>query len=99
MLVHNVLFWLKKDLPDADRSAFRQGLQSLAGIPTVRQLFIGAPADTPARPVIDTTYDFMLTVLFDSLDDHNTYQDHRLHRAFVADHADKWLRVVVRDAE
>ncbi len=71
MLSHIVVFWLKDDLSDAQRSAFRQGLESLKAIESVRGVYIGAPAKTGDRPVIDKSYSFALTVLFDTIQDHD----------------------------
>lgn len=98
MLVHQVRFYLRPDLPAERRAALRAGLETLRGIPTVRQLFIGSPAPVPARPVIDTEYAFALTVLFDDLAGHDAYQTHPLHLQFLADHKASWTRVAVVDA-
>ena len=53
MLSHIVVFWLKDDLSDAQRSAFREGLESLKAIESARNIYIGTPANTGDRPVID----------------------------------------------
>ena len=50
MLVHSVFFWLKPELGDEERAAFREGLESLRGIETVTDLYIGSPADTHRPP-------------------------------------------------
>ena len=73
MLVHIVLFWLKKDLSDADKKAFYVGLESLKGIASTENVYIGTPADTE-RPVIDKSYDYCLTVLLKSMAEHDAYQ-------------------------
>ncbi len=99
MLSHIVLFWLKKDISDAQRSAFREGLESLKAIDGTRGVYIGTPAKTGNRPVIDTSYDFAVTVLFDSLQNHDVYQTHPLHLAFLKQFNTFLSRVQVYDYE
>ncbi len=99
MLVHTVLFWLKQDLTDAERVAFREGLETLVRIDTAQDVLIGTPADTAARPVVDQSFDFMLTVVFESRAEHDAYQAHPVHAAFVENHSPQWERVVVYDAD
>lgn len=99
MLVHTVLFWLKKDLSQAQQDAFRAGLETLLDIPAVEAAFIGTPAGTPVRPVIDTTYSYMLTVLLQDVAAHDAYQDDPIHLAFVDKHKVDWDRVQIFDAE
>ena len=98
MLVHQVRFYLPADLTTERRAALRAGLETLRGIPTVRQLHIGTPAPVPARPVIDTEYAFALTVLFADLAGPDVNQTHPLHLQFLAAHKTSWTRVAVVDA-
>lgn len=99
MLVHVVLFWLKKELSASERAAFVEGLESLRGIPVVSSLHIGTPAATPQRPVTDGSYDYMLTVVLPSLASHDAYQADPLHEAFLAQNRECWDKVVVYDAD
>lgn len=99
MLVHAVYFWLKKELSSEDIAAFREGLQTLAGIPAVQAIYVGAPAPVPVRPVIDNTFTFGLTVLFADIASHDAYQEHPLHRAFLARFGAFWDKVLVYDAQ
>ncbi|PTY05404.1 transcription-repair coupling factor [Opitutaceae bacterium EW11] len=98
MLVHSVLFWLRPDLSPADRNAFRAGLESLRAAKTVESLYIGCPAPTPDRPVIDRSYAFALTIVFKDVAAHDAYQVDPLHLAFVENHKAKWTRVQIYDA-
>ena len=41
----------------------------------------------------------MLTVLFESIADHDVYQTHPLHDEFIANNKDSWASVAVHDAE
>lgn len=99
MLSHIVVFWLKEDLSDAQRSAFRAGLESLKSIESTRGVYIGAPAKTGDRPVIDKSYSFALTVMFETLQDHDAYQIHPLHQAFLKNFGSFWSRVLIYDYE
>jgi hypothetical protein len=99
MLSHIVVFWLKEDLSDAQRSAFRQGLESLKAIESAHAVYIGAPAKTGDRPVIDKSYSLALTVLFDTVQDQGAYQVHPLHQAFLGQFASYWSRVLIYDYE
>ena len=57
-----------------------------------------APSDkTPARDVINSTYDVGLTVTFDSVADHDAYQDDAQHQVFIKRNKKNWLRVEVFD--
>ncbi len=99
MLVHSVLFWIKPECTESELEAFRGGLESLGGIECVRGLHIGTPAATPERPVIDASYTYALTVLLDSLQAHDEYQVHPLHRRFVEQFASYWDKIQIYDAE
>ena len=83
MLSHIVLFWLNENISVSQRSDYRKGLETLGTIDCTKGVYIGTPAETGDRPVIDKTYDFAITVLFESIQDHNTYQTHPVHQEFL----------------
>ena len=97
MLVHNVFFWLKDDLDAGELAAFEQGLQALRAVETVRELYVGRPVGS-SRAVVDASFSFALTVLFDDADALGVYQPHPVHRKFVEDFQHCWDRIVVYDA-
>lgn len=99
MLVHTVLFWLRKDLQGDEVTHFRMGLESLKKIESAEAAFIGAPAETPERSVVDTSYDFCLTVIFKNVSDHDAYQSDELHTAFIEQFNSYWSRVKIYDAD
>jgi hypothetical protein len=82
MLTHHVLFWLKADTSEEKKQAFRQGLESLKDIETIKSIYIGTPSPID-RPVVDTTYSFSLLIVFEDLAAHDVYQVHNLHKAFL----------------
>lgn len=98
MLIHTVCFWLKDGAPRGERDRLAQSCRELLGkIPSVRNLWAGVPAATPKREVIDDSYDVGLTVVLDDLAAHDVYQEHALHKEFIARHKDHWLRVRIYD--
>ncbi|MCM8535725.1 MAG: Dabb family protein [Lentisphaeraceae bacterium] len=98
MFVHTVFFWLEKDLTEAQREAFKQGATTLTEIQPNVAAYLGVPAKTD-RPVIDRTYDYSLTAIFESKEDQDLYQDHPVHLKFIENHAKDWAKVQVYDAE
>lgn len=99
MLVHTVYFWLKHDLTESQRAEFLQALKVLKDVPAVSQCFIGTPAAVADRPVVDKSYDYSITCLFENVEAHNAYQVHPLHTAFVAVGKPLWTRVQIYDAD
>ncbi len=98
MLIHTVIFWLKKDLTQEDRDLFFDGVKTLEAIASVEQSFMGAPADTPKRPVVDDSYDCALSVVLRDLAAHDLYQADPIHLAFIEKCGHLWERVVIYDA-
>lgn len=96
-VLHHVFFWLKDAGSTADRDRLIVGLRTLAAIPVIRALHIGVPADTEARDVVDGSYQVSELMFFDSVADQKAYQDHPIHRRFVADCEKLWRKVVVYD--
>ena len=56
----------------------------------------GRPAMTP-RDVVDNSYDVGLCVVLDDAAGHDVYQDHPLHKEFIARNKPNWKRVQVYD--
>ncbi len=98
ILIHHVFFWLKNAGSKADRDQLIAGLNSLRGVDVIQQLHIGAPASTEKRDVVDNSYDVSEPMVFKSVEDQKTYQDHPLHQAFVRDCGHLWRKVVVYDS-
>jgi hypothetical protein len=99
MLVHTVLFWLRRDLDGDELTSFRLGLETLKSIDAAEAVHIGTPAQTPERPVIDASYDFCLTVLLRDLEAHDAYQADPRHQAFLETFSPFWKRVKIYDAD
>ncbi len=99
MLVHTVYFYLKDEVTESQAAAFAEDVKTLGGIETVKHIWVGTPAATPERPVIDNSYGVGLTTVFDSLADHDVYQVHELHLSFIARNKDLWAKVQIYDAD
>jgi hypothetical protein len=97
-IVHHVFFWLKNPASPADRDRLIAGLRTLRGIPEIRELRIGVPAATEQRSVVDSSYQVSELMVFDSVEDQRRYQEHPIHKAFVAACEGLWERVVVYDS-
>lgn len=96
-VVHHVFFWLKSSGSIVDRDHLIAGLRSLAKIPAIRSLQIGVPAPTEQRDVVDASFDVSELMVFDSVADQKIYQDHPIHRDFVAKCGHLWRKVIVYD--
>jgi hypothetical protein len=97
LFVHHVYFWLKNPGSKEDKARLLKGLQSLQKIDAIKMSHVGVPADTN-RPVIDTTYQFSLLLIFNSRKEQDTYQNHPVHLKFVDDCSNLWTKVIVYDS-
>ncbi|WP_276091236.1 Dabb family protein [Pedobacter sp. JY14-1] len=96
---HHVFFWLKNPESKEDRDKLIAGLKKLAKIETIRELYVGVPAATEERGVVDNTYSVSELMFFSNLEGQKTYQDHPLHQAFVKECSPLWEKVIVYDTE
>lgn len=96
MLVHTVYFWLKDS---TDRAFFQREISCLMAIPDASRVWIGTPAATAKRPVLDDSWDFSLVVVVADVAGHDAYQAHPLHQTFIGNCKELWDRVLVTDVE
>jgi Stress responsive A/B Barrel Domain len=97
-LVHHVFFWLKNPDSKEDLAKLLTGLRTLAKIETVRGTHFGVPASTEKRDVVDNSFSASEILFFDDTAGQKVYQDHPIHKQFVADCSHLWEKVVVYDA-
>jgi len=97
-LVHHVFFWLKNPNSKEDVARLLAGLRTLAKIESVRGVHFGVPASTEKRDVVDNSYSVSEILFFDDTAGQKIYQDHPIHKQFVADCSHLWEKVVVYDA-
>lgn len=97
MFVHVVYFWMSPGSTDAQRKQLVDDCMKYLGkIPSVRHVWSGRPAMTP-RDVVDNSYDVGLCVVLDDAAGHDVYQEHPLHKEFIARNKPHWKRVQVYD--
>ena len=96
-LVHHVFFWLKNPDSKQDLAKLLAGLTTLANIETVRGTHFGVPASTEKRDVVDNSFSASEILFFDDTAGQKVYQDHPIHKQFVADCSHLWEKVVVYD--
>ena len=96
-LVHHVFFWLKRPDSTADRDRLLKGLATLTRIESVRGSHFGVPAATEKRDVVDNSFSVSEILFFDDAAGQKIYQDHPIHRQFVADCEHLWEKVIVYD--
>lgn len=95
---HHVYFWLKEEHKnDADRKAFEAGLAALFEIDEVAGGIWATPAPVMERPVIDQSWDYALSMRFDSVEAQDAYQVHPDHDKFIEACSKYWDKVQVRD--
>ena len=100
MLIHNVYFWLKDDVSEAQALEFYQGITDLiSAVDEIERGEIGRPAKTPSREVVDHSFYYSMFVWFNTIEDHNVYQDHPAHHEFIDKFKHLWEKVHVRDSE
>lgn len=98
MLNHHVFFWLRNPDSKEDLARLINGLQTLKKIKTVRKIYIGVPAATEDRTVVDSSFSVSELLFFNDLAGQKTYQDHPIHQQFITDCAHLWTKVVVYDS-
>ena len=98
-IVHHVFFWLKNPSSKEDLEKLQAGLRTLKGIKTVRQLYIGVPASTEKRDVVENSYHVSELMFFDDLEGQKAYQDDPIHKKFIEDCSHLWSKVVVYDVK
>jgi hypothetical protein len=97
-IIHHVFFWLKNPSSKEDLDQLLKGLQTLKSIKTVREIYIGLPAATKQRSVVDSSYSVSELLFFDDLAGQKSYQDDPVHQKFVADCSHLWEKVIVYDS-
>ncbi|HVF96521.1 MAG TPA: Dabb family protein [Flavisolibacter sp.] len=98
-IIHHVFFWLKNPGSKEDLQRLLAGLKTLKQIKTVRQLYVGVPASTEKRDVVENSYQVSELMFFDDLAGQAVYQEDPIHKKFIADCSHLWSKVVVYDVQ
>ena len=96
-LAHHVYFWLKNPESITDRDKLIEGVKTLAKIETVRKMYVGVPASTEKRDVVDNSWQVSELLFFDDAAGQKIYQDHPIHQDFVKNYSHLWAKVIVYD--
>ena len=96
-LTHHVFFWLKDPSSKEDLRKLLDGIKTLEKIETVKKLYVGVPASTEKREVVDNSYSASELIFFDDVAGQNAYQTHPIHLKFVESCSHLWEKVVVYD--
>lgn len=94
-IIHQVFFWLHKE---ADLEEFlRDAAPMLGRCKDVTQFYMGTPAPTERREIVDHSFHVSTTLFFDSLAGQAAYQKDPLHLEFIAKYASFWKLAKVYD--
>lgn len=96
MHIHTVFFWLNEGTDENRRQRFEKGLDALTRDPNVLNRRIGTPAQTD-RAVIDSSYDYGVSLSFEDLAAHDRFQIGQIHLDFLKNFETMWSRVQVYD--
>jgi len=93
-MIHQVFFWLKEGVDVKD---FMKEASVLGKCKTVDKSYMGVPALTEARSVVDHSFQVSCTLFFNSIQDQNIYQTDPDHLKFIEKNSNKWSDVKVYD--
>ena len=96
---HHVYFWLNGNRQnDRDRASFEKGIEELLLSPNVASSHWGKPAETAERPVTDHSFDYAISLKFESMERHDSYQNgDPIHDKFISGYKEWWSKVLVMD--
>jgi|TARA_B100001094_G_scaffold326568_1_gene382975 hypothetical protein len=98
-LLHIVFFWLKEPKNNAHRAEFETAIKKLIDTnPQAIANHLGCPANSEKRDVVDNSFTYCYTMIFNSLDDQNAYQIDQTHTLFIEEASHLWERVLVSDS-
>jgi hypothetical protein len=94
---HYLLFWLRKDLSEADVKEFENFFEGLKKLPYQKNLRYGKPAASSPRSVLDNTFTYNASMEFDSLEELEAYGKLPEHLALVQKYKPFFERMLVYD--
>jgi hypothetical protein len=97
-LAHMVYFTLHEGSPENIRRLTASCYRHLEAIPGIVFFAAGPLVGDLARPVNDRDFHVGLQVVFASRADHDAYQQHPRHLAFIAENKPTWAQVRVFDS-
>ncbi|WP_294291600.1 Dabb family protein [uncultured Chryseobacterium sp.] len=94
---HYLLFWLRKDLSEAEVKEFENFFKGLAQLPYQKNLRYGKPAHSSPRSVLDNSFTYNASMEFDSLEELEVYGKLPEHLVLVQKYKSFFERMLVHD--
>ncbi|SDF27619.1 Dabb family protein [Epilithonimonas hungarica] len=94
---HYLLFWLKKDLSEAEVKEFENFFRGLGKLPYQKNLRFGRPANSTPRAVLDNTFTYNASMEFDSLEELEAYGKLPEHLVLVTKYKPYFDKMMVHD--
>lgn len=98
MVIHSVYFWLKEGITEEEEKDFLNFFEALKNVPGVSSYYVGKPAPTTPRPVVDNSFSYHWLTFHDSMEDIDIYEKHPDHLKAVEQYSKYWVKVDVRDS-
>ena len=92
LIVHHVLFWLRKPISNDEKNKFINDLKSLIEIEH-HHTFIGEPISNQEIKE-ESTYDVSLLTYFDDVQGYQAYKDHNVYKNLIKKYSSSWDKVV-----
>lgn len=97
MYAHNLFFWLKKDLSEAEVKNFENFFEGLKKLPYQKNMRYGKPAGSSPRTVLDSTYTYNASMEFETLEALEAYGKLPEHLALVQKYKPMFEKMLVYD--
>lgn len=97
-LAHMVYFTLNDGTPENIQKLIESCYRHLEKIPGLTFFGAGPVVDDLSRPVNDKAFHVALNTAFATRADHDAYQQHANHLAFIAENKPTWKQVRVFDS-
>lgn len=94
---HYLLFWLRKDLSEAEVKEFENFFEGLKKLPYQKNLRYGKSADSTPRNVLDNTFTYNASMEFDTLEELEAYGQLPEHLALVKKYKPFFEKMLVHD--
>lgn len=95
---HFLLFWLKPELSAKEVEDFTGFFEILKGLPYVKSIQWGKPANSTPRKVVDNSFTYNLVIQFSSLEDLEAYGKLPTHLNAIKKYSVFWDRMIVHDS-
>jgi hypothetical protein len=95
MFLHNVHYWLRRDLSASEKRTFLEGIDDLMKLRSVRQAWFGPPAGHD--PMADRTFDYSIVLDLGDEAGHADFQADPAHQRIRETIGGSWERLLIYD--